>query len=316
MKLLSPFRESVAVFSVSLDYPGDPGVTPIVSNVTTTGTAAAGFLPKLGQISFINCLPIVLPIEKGHIGLEAQIVYANPSQLNEKYTKGALELGAMSSFYYLENKRLELLPQLSISSDGPVGSVLFFSKVSTHLLNGARVAVPSSSATSVNLLKILLLEQLNVRPNFVIENEPDLRDERTDAALVIGDRALAVDNAWSSRYWRADLGQWWQMQTGLPMVFGVWAARTEWVNSNGNRAQFDRIAETLRASCKLGLTELFPLVLNEATSRSGLSPNRISRYFHKELNFQLTDRHLQGLDQFWRLCKQYRLLEETAGSVG
>jgi len=51
--------------------------------------------------------------------------------------------------------QLELLPDLAISSDGPVRSVLLFSRRPPSALGGARVLVSSSSRTSV-----LLLEEL------------------------------------------------------------------------------------------------------------------------------------------------------------
>lgn len=280
-------------------------MTSVLSNVASGGAVPAQ-LPRLGQIAFINCLPVVLPVEKGHVDVAAQVVYASPTELNLSYAKGALDLGAMSSFFYLDNGGMELIPDLSISSDGQVGSVLFFSKVSTHNLNGARVSVPASSATSVNLLRILLLEQLGVKPEFVVEAEPDLDDGKTMAALLIGDRALAFDGDWSNRFWRADLGQWWRIQTGLPMVFGVWAARRHWAAAH--QEQLLAISQALRSSADLGLSTLFPLVMNEARNRTALPPNRIQRYYHEELNFQLTPRHLKGLELFRQLCQQYGLL--------
>ncbi len=278
---------------------------PLLSNITST-SVPPGPLPRLGQISFINCLPVVLPIEKGHVELPAQTFYASPAELNRAYSGGNLDLGAMSSFYYLEKGGLQLIPDLSISSDGPVGSVLFFSKVSPHKLNDARIAVPSSSATSVNLLRILLLEQLNIRPQIVIENEPSLDNPKTAGALLIGDRALAFDGDWANKYWRADLGQWWRIQTGLPMVFGLWAARNDWVT--GHQTQFQSVSAALRNARDFGLNSLLPVIVNEATNRTALPQSRLQRYYQTELNFQFTKRHHDGLQLFHELCQHHGLL--------
>jgi chorismate dehydratase len=278
---------------------------PLLSNVTTN-SVLSGPLPRLGQISFINCLPVVLPIEKGQVELPAQTYYASPAELNKAYSGGNLDLGAMSSFYYLERSGLELITDLSISSDGPVGSVLFFSRVAPHKLNGARIAAPASSATSVNLLRVLLLEQLNVRPEIVIENEPSLDNPKTAGALLIGDRALAFDGDWANKYWRADLGQWWRIQTGLPMVFGLWAARNDWAARN--QQQFQAVAAALRSARDYGLNSLLPLVVNEATNRTALPQSRLQRYYQAELNFQLTQKHHDGLQLFRELCQHHGLL--------
>lgn len=277
-------------------------MTAVLANIQT-GTGWGESLPRLGQISFINSLPIVLPVQSGHVAIAAQTIYGSPSELNAMYASNQLDMGAMSSFYFLQTGNLQLVPDISISSDGPVGSVLFFSKVSPHKLNGAKIAVPASSATSVNLLKILLAEQLNCKPIFCVESEPSLEGTDVLGALVIGDRALAFDNEWSRHYWRADLGQWWQARTGLPMVFGVWAARQEWAARN--EQHFLAICNTLRLSAQLGLSSLFPLVMNEARNRTALPPDRLQRYYFKELNFHLGERHRRALELFADLCRKH-----------
>jgi len=278
-------------------------------------TAAAWYtnLPRLGQISFINSLPVILPIEKQHLQLPCEIVLGSPAELNALYARGALDLGAMSSFFYLEHGGFELVPEIAISCNGPVGSVLFFSKVSPHRLKGARVAVPASSATSVNLLKVLLIDQLNVCPELVVESEPDLDSPDVEGALVIGDRALAVDADWSNRFWRADLGQWWVSRTGLPMVFGVWAGRSEWVREHPD--QFKIIGTILNQSAELGLSALLPLVVSEARSRTGLEPIVLNRYFRNQLSFRMTQRHRDGLEHFRELCQQYGLFTHAGDGV-
>jgi predicted solute-binding protein len=47
-----------------------------------------------------------------------------------------------------------------------------------------------------------------------------------DAALIIGDAALKIDPARLS-YPSLDLGEEWWKLTGLPMVFAIWAGRSQ-----------------------------------------------------------------------------------------
>jgi chorismate dehydratase len=262
--------------------------------------------PRLGQISFINNLPIVLPIERALVKIDAHTTYANPAELNASYANGLLDVGAMSSFFYLQQPNFRLVETVSISCVQEVGSVLFFCKNPPGELDGSTVAVPASSATSINLLQVLLLERYGVHVNAVVENRPDLHEQRFDGALVIGDHALHVDAEWSLLFERIDLGQWWHSDFGLPMVFGVWAATGEWYKANAD--SFDLLSTALQASAQIGLTELFPAVLSCAQERTGLDQQILEKYYLHQLNYEMTGRHLQGLEQYRRLCVKHSLL--------
>ena len=289
----------------TLDHYGRRTSMPGIPSIATA-VAYPSQVPRLGQISFVNSLPVLLPIDRGYLELGATVIYGSPAELNYGYANGSLDLGAMSSSFFITKSDLELMPGLSISSTGPVGSVLFFSKVSPHKLGGAKVSVPSSSTTSVNLLKLLLAEQLGVTIECIVDPEPDINNPQIEGALVIGDRALQVDAAWSNKYWRADLGQWWISQSGLPMVFAVWAARASWAKTNVS--EFQNIGQTLVASTKLGLSTLFPQVVAEALTRTSLQPHRLQRYFQQQIDYRLTQKHWEGLELFKTLSKHHGLI--------
>ena len=57
--------------------------------------------------------------------------------------------------------------------------------------------------------------------------EPDLRAmlARADAALVIGDPALALNPSRRHGVMKIDLGAEWQALTGLPFVYAMWSGR-------------------------------------------------------------------------------------------
>jgi chorismate dehydratase len=214
----------------------------------------------------------------------------------------------MSSFYYLSQaSQLQLLPGISIACTGPVGSVLFFSKVELRQLGRARIACTAQSATSVNLLKVLLWQQCNLAVELQTAEEPDLTSVDVDAALVIGDRALAVDAGWSERgYLRIDLGRWWTEAYGLPMVFGVWAASREWATEHPNK--FAHVNEAHITARRMGMETEFQKVVAQAASQTGLSTERLERYFRQELDFELGIDHLKGLELYRRYCADLGLL--------
>lgn len=272
----------------------------------TAGGTQSGVLPRVGQISFVNCLPIVLPMQRGLVKMSADVHFDTPSQLNRLYAENALDVSAMSSFYYLSRNDLQLIPYLSIACTGAVGSVLLFTRRPLEELKSGRFLGSAQSATSVNLLKVLCQVHYGWIPQIVPELKPDLQDVHADAALVIGDRALEVDSQWSKSYHRIDLGKWWMDTHALPMVFGVWAANSPWVTDH--RANFENIcADHLRAR-DIGLNSFFEDVLAEAVKRTGLSQQRLHDYYRQELDFRLTPDHIAGLQLYRKLCLQFGLL--------
>ncbi len=263
-------------------------------------------LARFGQINFVNSLPLTLPLLKADLANSLAITLANPAELNKGYSDGLLDVGAMSSFFYLEHGGFSLVPKISIASVGKVGSVLFFARRELMSLKSKALAITAASATSVNLLKLLFLETAGFVPYFEVQATPAI-DDLFDGALVIGDRALHVDAEWSQNYLRIDLGQWWFDTFGLPMVFGVWAGRNEWVNQDLGR--FNHLCDSLRKLFDLGLGTQFSAVLAEAATRTGLAEDRLRTYYRTELNFDLSDRHLQGLELYASLCRKHQLLD-------
>jgi len=265
----------------------------------------SGALPRLGQINFVNSLPVVLPMMENQWQANAEVTYATPAALNEAFERKELDVGAMSSFYFLKNGTLRLVEDLSISSDGAVTSVICYSKVPLAALDGARVAVPTSSATSINLLLVLLREVFGAVPQLTACHEPNLIDGQFDAALVIGDQALHAERAWDKQLVRADLGEWWRINTALPMVFGLWAAREAWVLENPE--SFAAISCDLKEAVSIGLTSRFTEVVAEGCRRTGMPPERIKQYFTSDLSYVLSERHLEGLALYGELCRKHGL---------
>ena len=78
-------------------------------------------------------------------------------------------------------------PGVAVACDGPVRSVRLFSQVPMAKIR--RVALDTSSLTSVTLTRLLLEERFGLTPDYT-PMAPDLGTmlEEHDAALLIGDR--------------------------------------------------------------------------------------------------------------------------------
>src|SRR3990167_6198834 len=97
---------------------------------------------RLGSIEFINSLPVDLGLINGKVPCPAEIVTGVPTVLNEKILKGSIDAGAVSALFYAEHQdQFLLLPDLSISSESGVGSVLLFSRYPMKHLKARQIAV-------------------------------------------------------------------------------------------------------------------------------------------------------------------------------
>src|SRR5688500_19704133 len=111
---------------------------------------------RLGRIPWINCYPVYGAIDRGLVSVPAEVVSGTASDLNDLLAAGELDVSVVSAVEYARNAAAyHLLPDLAITSDGPVHSVVLFSRRPVHELGRATVLRPSSSPTSVPRLGLL-----------------------------------------------------------------------------------------------------------------------------------------------------------------
>lgn len=181
---------------------------------------------RIGMVNFINTAALYEVWKDTVHRAEWQVVEAAPVELNRLLHDGSLDLGFVSSYEYAEHPdRYQILPDLSISSTGAVGSVFLFSEVEPHLLTDRVVCLSAQSKTSNALIKIILEDFYGARPTYHLPSEVGEHQEGM-AVLAIGDHALRLKR--QGRFpFVLDLGEVWQRNTGLPFVFAVWAVRQE-----------------------------------------------------------------------------------------
>ena len=260
---------------------------------------------RVGRIPYINCYPVYGGVDRGAVPLEGHLVDGVPTALNALMARGDLDVSVVSAVEYARDwERYLLLPDLAISCDGPVQSVMLFSHEPAQALGGRRVLVSRSSMTSVHLLELLFEHVWRCTPQFVPGDAEaaDLRDaEAIDvrdgiaARLVIGDAALmwrsgAIASPYAHAY---DLGQEWKDWTGLPFVFAVWVAQR-----TVDPARALAVHGALIASRNWGLQHL-DLLARQAAETTGVSYGACLDYF-AGLDYGLSYPHLGGLTEFYR----------------
>jgi chorismate dehydratase len=286
---------------------------------------------RLGRIPYINCFPVYGAVDRGIVPIDAELVDGVPTALNRMMAEGALDVSVVSAVEYArDSARYLLLPDLAISCDGPVRSVMLFSHEPAESLDGKRVLVSRSSMTSVHLLELLFEHVWRAHPVFVpgdAEADSIGKDDPSEVAarLVIGDAALMLQSAehplaqahggfYQHVY---DLGAEWKAWTGLPFVFAVWVAQRS-----------TPVDEALRLHAKLiasrdwGLQHL-PELSAQAARSTGV-PVAECRHYFDGLDWRLGLAELEGLTEFFRRLElagrvprgKLAFLPASAGSRG
>lgn len=176
----------------------------------------SGSLLRLDAVSYLNAAPLVYGLD---LEPRFELQRAVPSRVAERLHEGLSDLGMIPSIEYARGE-YAIVPGVAIASRGPVGSVALFLRGPLQYVR--RVALDTSSRTSVALTKLLLRERLGRDPEYVaMAPGVDAMLEGCDAALVIGDPALY----YAGQAERLDLGAAWSERTGLPFVWAFWAGR-------------------------------------------------------------------------------------------
>jgi chorismate dehydratase len=255
---------------------------------------------RLGHIEYSNCLPVHGPLLDGTIDAGVEIVRGVPARLNAELEAGRIDVAPCSSIEYLRNAdRYRIIPDLAIGSCGAVGSILLESALPLRELHGREVAVPTASATSVVLLRLLLERRLGVTARlvpFVQERDSDPVDDGAAAALRIGDPALRHAPAQARRVY--DLGMLWTEWTGLPFAFAVWQTPLD----DGHDAELRALHGALTAAHRhFGAHDAE--YARQHAAAYGTPPDRLVRYW-RALRYRLDASMQEGLLRFFALAAE------------
>ncbi|MGH9627892.1 MAG: menaquinone biosynthetic enzyme MqnA/MqnD family protein [Bryobacteraceae bacterium] len=241
---------------------------------------------RVCAVSYLNTVPLVWGMLSGPQRGVFDLSFCVPSECADRLEDGTADIGIVPCAELLK-QRLEIVPGVGIASRGAVRSILLVSKTPFGQIGS--VATDSSSRTSVMLTRIVLAQRYGVEPK-LISMPPDLDAmlQAADAALIIGDPALRLDPS-CLPYRVLDLGAEWDALTGLPMVFAVWAGRSEVINEEVRRA--------FAGSCDYGLVRLEEIVAAEAPGR-GVGEALAREYLSRHIVFKIGKEEEKGLERF------------------
>jgi chorismate dehydratase len=249
--------------------------------------------PRIGCVKYLNARPLIR-------GWPGDAEFDHPSALCKKLSSGEIDIALVSSFEFLRNPVYRIVDDISISSAGPVYSVVL-----AHLGEISEIKeieLDPASETSVNLLRCLLAE-VGLNPRLVLGStgcQPVIAGSlpaTRSARLLIGDQAIRFrrEHANKFRFW--DLGEQWNKLVGLPFVYALWLIRPEIRSSKS-------LADRLRRLRDENLTNIDELVAEEKE----FGRDFCRRYYREHLRFSFGEKEKKGLREFYKRCVSLRLL--------
>ena len=289
---------------------------------------------RVGCVKYLNARPLIR-------GWPGHVEFDHPSALCQRLAKGQLDVALVSSFEFLRNPIYRIVDDVSISSDGPVYSVVvaYYGEFSDI----QEVELDPASETSVILLRCLLAE-LGLKPRLI--RNTDLQSvrpaglQRADSArieslesqaaenisagrtgkmpvfqvsgrarLLIGDQAIRFRQTHAGEFHFRDLGEQWKKLTRLPFVYALWLIRPEVPDAKA-------IAERLRDLRDENVADI-SRVVSEAVAgvadyNQVIVQKFLDRYYHEHLRFGFGTREKQGLQAFADLCAKHGVLPKRA----
>jgi chorismate dehydratase len=257
---------------------------------------------RIGKIPFANLFPIFYMLEKEADLSGYEFIEGVPSDLNRQIREGLIDVSPSSSIEYLRYPdKYALIENHSISSRGPVGSILLFSKQPIETLDGLSILTSSQSETSVVLIRIVLEKFYELQCSFESSGLP-LKDalKSNIAYLLIGDEALREALKWPGLY-IYDIGELWFKYTGLPFTFALWIAHRSCCTEKSELYR-KFVGDLDRA--KISALNNLDAVAASYPLKDMLSDEDLISYW-QGISFDFNDEHRKGLELFRAYAEEF-----------
>jgi len=242
---------------------------------------------RIGCVQYLNARPLI----RGWPGV---VILDHPAALCLQLARGDVDVALVSSFELLRHPIYRIVDDVSISSAGPVYSV-----VVAHLAEISEVdeiEIDPAAETSGNLLRCLLAEA-KLAPRFTPTSTSSTASPARTARLLIGDQAIRFRQQHSDEFRFWDLGEQWARLINLPFVYALWLVRPEVVDAKN-------IADQLRELRDENLAKIDKLIAEE----KDFDREFCARYYGKHLRFNFGEKEEEGLRAFQKLCQKHELL--------
>jgi 5,8-dihydroxy-2-naphthoate synthase len=217
----------------------------------------------------------------GHVdprGLEFEHVLRDIQTLNEWALDGRLEVTAISVHAYPRvQERYVILPHGASMGKGYGPIVVAREPLAPDALRDAEIAVPGRMTTAFLALRLLLGSEFRFREVAFDAIIDEVKAGRADAGLLIHEGQLTYGRHGLHRV--VDLGEWWLLETGLPLPLGVNVARRDLGDD-----VLHRVSEVLAESIEAGLRHRPQALKHAMRFGRGLDPSLTDRFVGMYVN--------------------------------
>jgi chorismate dehydratase len=236
---------------------------------------------RISAVSYLNTKPFLWGINHSKIinQFNVELNTDLPSECARKLMEGEADIGLIPVAVLPKLKSYQIISEHCIGADGPVKTVMLYSKVPLKQIK--KIYLDYQSKTSVKLVRVLAKEFWNISPEF----SPAMQGFETqingkDAGVVIGDRTFSMNGNFPFEW---DLAQEWKKMTGLPFVFACWVT---------TKKLPDDFIYAFNKALKIGIENI-----QEVTA--GLSDKQmLQEYFTRYISYSLDERKKRALKLF------------------
>jgi len=271
---------------------------------------------RVSVVEYLNTAPLVWGFTDGPLAGKYDLSFAVPSQCAEALRRGEADVGIIPAIEYQRMEGVVALPGMAIAAKGQVRSLLVVSKRPIDMAK--RIALDTSSRSTSALVRILSKHHWGITPQFVdAAPNPSEMLRHADAALVIGDPALRISlkmEALSSKpptrpgeeccqgdpedmpvpgfetIFVYDVTHQWRGMTGKAAVLAIWVGRRDVLTPE--------VLADFEASKQYGLKHVDEIA-EAASIKLDLPPAALERYLTENINFDLDDENLAGLQLYF-----------------
>jgi 1,4-dihydroxy-6-naphthoate synthase len=239
-------------------------------------------------------------------GFEFEHVLRDIQTLNRWALEGRLEVTALSLHTYpFVQERYVLLPHGASMGDGYGPILVAREPIDRDRLSEVEIAVPGTMTTAFLVLRMAIGEFRYREAPFdqILE---DVRDGRADAGLLIHEGQLTYEREGLVKI--LDLGEWWLLETGLPLPLGVNVARRDL-----GEQPLREVSAVLRESIAAGLANRQEAMRYALRFGRGLDDQLADRFvgmYVNELTCDYGDEGRQAVEELLRRAEAIGVYRE------
>jgi 5,8-dihydroxy-2-naphthoate synthase len=211
-------------------------------------------------------------------GFEFEHVLRDIQTLNEWALEGRLEVSAISlhAYPFVQDEYVILPHGASMGSGyGPV--LVAAEPVSRSSVREMEIAVPGTMTTAFLVLRLYLGGEFRFREVAFDEIMDEVKSGSAEAGVLIHEGQLTYDQ--HGLHPIVDLGEWWLLETGLPLPLGINVARRDLGDGT-----LHEVSEVLRESITAGLGSREEALSYALQYGRGLDPRLADRFVGMYVN--------------------------------